>query len=182
MVSASNIKRGAEDPGRRTVNSAFEAVYREHVGAVSRYFARRATDPQTVADLTSETFVRAMTSIHTFEGRGSLRGWLLAIARAVYAQHHEALADGRVVFFRLSSDVELQQDDLVDRIDAERAGRELLERISRLPKLERSAIELVVLEGLSSSDAAQILGVSTGALRVRLSRARARLRKGRNAP
>jgi RNA polymerase sigma-70 factor (ECF subfamily) len=125
-----------------------------------------------------------MSSIHTFEGRGSLRAWLLAIARAVYAQQQEALADGRVVFDRLTGQVTLQHDeldDLVDRIDAEGAGRELLERITRPPELERSAIELVVLEGMTSRDAARVLNVSPGALRVRLVRARARLRKGAKA-
>lgn len=165
-------------------SSEFEAVYRAHVGAVGRYFARRSVDPQIVADLTSETFVRAMTSIHTFEGRGSLRAWLLAIARAVYAQQQEALADGRLVFGRLTTDVTLQHDeleDLLERIDAERVGRELLERIARLPELERSAVELVAVEGMTSREAAQALNVSPGALRVRLFRARARLRRGARA-
>lgn len=137
-----------------------------------------------VADLTSETFVRAMSSIDTFAGRGSLRAWLLAIARAVYARQQEALADGRLVFDRLTGEVTLQHDDLddlIDRIDAGRAGRELLERITRLPELERSAIELVALEGMSSRDAARALNVSPGALRVRLFRARARLRTGARA-
>jgi RNA polymerase sigma-70 factor (ECF subfamily) len=125
-----------------------------------------------------------MSSIHTFEGRGSLRAWLLAIARAVYAQQQEALADGRLVFDRLTGQVSLQHDeleDLVDRIDAECAGRELLERIKRLPELERSAIELVAREGMTSRDAAQVLNISPGALRVRLFRARARLRTGARA-
>lgn len=161
-------------------SSEFEAVYRAHVAAVARFFARRTTDPQMVADLTSETFVRAMSSIHTFEGRGSLRAWLLAIARAVYARQQEALADGRLVFERLTSEVALNDDeleDLVDRIDAERAGRELLDRIARLPELERSAIELVDVEGMTCPDAARVLKVSPGALRVRLFRARAHLRK-----
>jgi RNA polymerase sigma factor (sigma-70 family) len=161
-------------------NSEFEAVYRAHVGAVSRYFARRSIDPQIVADLTSETFLRAISSIHTFEGRGTLRAWLFAIARTVYAQQQEALADGRLVFARLTGDVALEHDeleDLLDRIDAEHAGRELLERISRLPELERSAIELVAVEGMTCREAAQALNVSPGALRVRLFRARARLRK-----
>jgi RNA polymerase sigma factor (sigma-70 family) len=179
-VSASKTRPEPGGSSGKTV-SEFEAVYRAHVGAVSRFLARRSTDPQVVADLTSETFVRAMSSIHTFEGRGSLRAWLLAIARAVYAQQQEALADGRQVFDRLSGQVMLQDDeseDLVDRIDAERAGRELLERITRLPELERSAIELVVLEGMTSREAARVLKVSPGAVRVRLLRARARLRKG----
>lgn len=182
LASVSTSKVRPEPGGsRRLTTSGFEAVYRAHVGAVGRFFARRSTDPQVVADLTSETFVRAMSSIHTFEGRGSLRAWLLAIARAVYAQQQEALADGRQVFDRLSGQVTLPDDateDLVDRIDAQRAGRALLERITRLPELERSAVELVALEGMTSRDAARVLNVSPGAVRVRLLRARARLRKG----
>jgi RNA polymerase sigma factor (sigma-70 family) len=137
-----------------------------------------------VADLTSDTFVRAMSSIHTFEERGTLRAWLLAIARAVYAQQQESLADSRVMVARLTGQVTLAPDeleDLVDRIDAERAGRELLERITRLPDVERSAIELVAIESLTAQEAAQVLGISSGALRVRLFRARARLRKGAKA-
>jgi RNA polymerase sigma factor (sigma-70 family) len=184
-VSTSKTQPGPGGSGGVT-SSGFEAVYREHVGAVSRFFARRSTDPQTVADLTSETFVRAMSSLHTFEGRGSLRAWLLAISRAVYAQQQAAIADSRLVVDRLTGQVTLQPDqleDLVDRIDAERDGdgRELLERITRLPELERSAIELVAIEGMSSRDAARVLGVSPGTVRVRLFRARARLRKGAKA-
>lgn len=126
-----------------------------------------------------------MSSLHTFEGRGSLRAWLLAIARAVYAQQQEAMADGRLVLACMSDQVMLQADeleDLVDRIDAQRAGRDLLEQIARLPELERSAIELVAVEGMAAREAAQVLNVSPGTLRVRLFRARARLRAGASAP
>ncbi|MDQ6779096.1 MAG: hypothetical protein M3071_23380 [Actinomycetota bacterium] len=119
--------------------------------------------------------------MHTFEGRGSSRAWLIAIARAVYAQHQAELATGRLVFDRVAGQVALQDhelEDLAERIDAQRAGRELLKRAARLPELERAAIELVDLEGMAPRDAARALDVSPGALRVRLFRARARLRKG----
>jgi RNA polymerase sigma factor (sigma-70 family) len=125
-----------------------------------------------------------MSSIHTFEGRSSVQAWLLAIARAVYAQQMQALADGREVFARLTGQVTLQYDelaDLVERIDAEHVGRELLEQIARLPELERSAIELVAIEEMTSRDAARVLDISPGTLRMRLFRARARLRKGASA-
>jgi RNA polymerase sigma factor (sigma-70 family) len=179
-MSTSNEERSAGCDSRLGA-SQFEVVYRAHVGAVAVFFARRSTDPQTVADLTSETFVRAISSIHTFEGRGSLRGWLLAIAKAVYAQHQAKLADGRHAFDRLIGQAELHDDeleDLAERIDAQRAGRELLKRAALLTELERSAIELVDLDGLAPQDAAHVLDISPGALRVRLFRARARLRKG----
>lgn len=161
-------------------SESFEAVYRAHVGAVSAFFARRCTEPHLVADLTSETFVRAIGSLHTFQARGSMRGWLLAIARAVYAQHVEQAVAGRETLDRLSGRVEIDDhtlEALEERIDAERPGRELLARAARLPELERIAIELVDIAGVRPRDAARTLGISAGALRVRLHRARTHLRK-----
>jgi hypothetical protein len=67
-------------------------------------------------------------------------------------------------------------DELAARIDAQRAGRELLARLARLSAVEREALELVDLAGLTPHEAASVLGVAPGALRVRLFRARRRLR------
>ena len=47
----------------------FEALYRANVAAVTGYFARRSADPQTVADLTADTFVQAIMSFATFDPR-----------------------------------------------------------------------------------------------------------------
>jgi RNA polymerase sigma-70 factor (ECF subfamily) len=68
-------------------------------------------------------------------------------------------------------------EEVAGKIDAERAGRELIERCSQLPEFERAAVELVDLAGLTPKEAATALGVSRVVLRKRLSRARARLRK-----
>ena len=155
-------------------------MYRENVTMIGGFFARRSTDPQTVADLTSETFARAIASLDSYQGRGSLQAWLIAIARAVYAQHHAQLADGRAAAGRLAGQLTLADDDLddlVDRIDAQQAGRRLLQRAADLPELERSAIELVDIAGMAPRNAARALGISPGAMRVRLFRARAHLRK-----
>jgi hypothetical protein len=55
----------------------FEHTYRTNVDVVMAYFARRCAEPQTVADLTSETFVRAASAFGGFDpGRGSARAWL----------------------------------------------------------------------------------------------------------
>ena len=69
-----------------------------------------------------------------------------------------------------------EMDELAARIDAQRAARELLGRLASLPAVEREALELVDLAGLTPHEAANLLGVGPGALRVRLFRARRRLR------
>jgi RNA polymerase sigma factor (sigma-70 family) len=158
----------------------FEAVYRENIGAVTAFFARRCRDPQQVADLTSQTFVEAIRSAGTFQGRGTPTAWLIAIARRVYANHLAAQATGADLIDQLGGQLVLahdEVDDLVERMDAQRDARTLLERAGSLSRLEREAIELVDLMGLTPKDAARALGVSPNALRVRLFRAHNRLRK-----
>jgi RNA polymerase sigma factor (sigma-70 family) len=159
----------------------FEQVYRAHVREVTAYFARRTAEPQTVADLTADTFVRAITSFATFDpGRGSPRGWLLGIARRVFARHCEQASRGRETAVRLAGRRALEIDEaaeLIVRIDAERAGRALLGQIAALAPAERDAIELVDIAGLRHGEAAAALGISPGAMRIRLYRARAKLRR-----
>lgn len=159
----------------------FEQVYRRNVDVLMAYFARRCHEPQTVADLTSETFVRAVDGFAGFDPRrGSDRAWLFGIAARVFARHCERSADGRNAVARLGGHRALDEDEieeLAERIDAEREGAALMRRYARLPAVERAAIELVDLEGLSPMEAALALGVSRVAFRKRLSRARSRLRK-----
>jgi RNA polymerase sigma factor (sigma-70 family) len=177
--SASTKTNLAHLPG--SALAEFEQIYRSNIDVLMGYFARRCAEPQTVADLTSETFVRAAGGFAGFDPRrGSARAWLFGIAARVYAQHCEQSANGRKVVARLAGrrplDVD-EIDELAGKIDAERTGAALIERCSRLPALERAAIELVELAGLTPKEAAAALGVSRVVLRKRLSRARTRLRK-----
>ena len=162
------------------VLAAFERIYRSDVGAITRFFARRCSEPQVVADLTADTFVRAMTSFGTFDaGKGTATSWLYGIARRTYAAHLERSARTRVLELKAAGRRELDTDELAEleaRIDAERPGRALLERLAELPELEREAVELVHLCGLAPKEAADVLGVPKGAMRTRLYRAMARLR------
>jgi RNA polymerase sigma factor (sigma-70 family) len=158
----------------------FATVYRDNVGRLSAFFARRCRDPQMVADLTSQTFVEAITSAHTYRAQGTPTAWLFAIARRVYAQHLAARALNDALVNQLGGRLVLADDEIEDlaaRIDSQRDGRALLERAAALSESEREAIELVDLMDLTPKDAAHVLGISANALRVRLFRAHHRLRK-----
>jgi RNA polymerase sigma-70 factor (ECF subfamily) len=175
----------ARPPKRRPSASAreeFERVYRRNIGVLTRYFARRCHEPQTVADLTSETIVRAVSGFAGYDPRrGPERAWLLGIASRVFARHCEQAASGRDAVRRLEGHRTLNEDEideLTERIDAEREGAALLRRCAQLSAHEREAIALVDLEQLTPKEAAQALGVSHAAIRKRLSRARSRLKKG----
>jgi RNA polymerase sigma-70 factor (ECF subfamily) len=159
----------------------FERLYRAQVGAVTAYFARRSTEPQTVADLTADTFVQAIVSFAGFDPkRGSERSWLFGIARRVYAGHCEANSHHQEKVVRLAGRRELDADqigELLERIDAERVGRRLVTELNALPEVERAMVELVDVAGLRAKEAADVLAISPGAARMRLMRGRSRLRK-----
>lgn len=159
----------------------FEGLYRAEFGPVASYFARRSLDPQLVADLTADTFVAAIQSFHSYDPAAvSPRAWAIGIARRVYARYRESdpreedptrrgsirgMLDGR------------ETKELMWWIDVERSSRDLIERLARMSAMDREAVELVDLCGLAPAEAARELGVSSGALRVRLLRTRARLRR-----
>ena len=158
----------------------FEKLYRAEFSAVTAFFARRSHDPQLVADLTADTFVGAMQSFNSFDPiRGSSRAWVLGIARRIYAKHCESATRRQDAARRMSAQRLLDPEEIEEltrQIDAERAARRVIRGMAHLSTLERAAIELVHLAGLTPAEAAQSLGISSGALRVRLLRARARLR------
>ncbi|MDQ2896442.1 MAG: hypothetical protein M3Y09_12505 [Actinomycetota bacterium] len=92
----------------------------------------------------------------------------------MFASYCTAHADGVAMAVRLAGDRPLPSeeiDDLAGRIDAQREGRELLERCAQLSERERAAVELVDIADLTPKEAADALGVSAVVLRQRLSRA-----------
>jgi RNA polymerase sigma factor (sigma-70 family) len=159
----------------------FERLYRANVAAVTAFFARRSADPHVVADLTADTFVAVITQFGSFDPRkGTVRAWVFGIARHVYASYCEAYSQQQHKMRRLAGRRELDTDqveELLDRIDAERAGRDLVSGLASLPERDRAVVELVDIAGLAPKEVAAALGLAPGTMRMRLMRARARLRK-----
>ncbi|MFD9116739.1 sigma-70 family RNA polymerase sigma factor [Streptomyces bottropensis] len=154
-----------------------EAVER-FVGAlhrdVQRFVAHLCADPQAVDDLAQDTFLRALDSLHRFEGRCSARTWLLSIARrAVTDSFRHAAARPRlsdVPDWRLA--VEHAQPRGLPGFDD---GVALTDLLGALPEERREAFVLTQMLGLSYEDAADLTGCPIGTVRSRVSRARATL-------
>jgi RNA polymerase sigma-70 factor (ECF subfamily) len=142
----------------------FERLYRSEVRSISGYFARRSSDPQTVADLTADTFLEALRSFAKAPPRrGHERAWLYGIARNVDAKHCHVATRRNAASVRHANRRSIDDDETEQihrRIDAEASGRDLLEQLRRLSACEREAIELVELSGLTPREAATVAGVA----------------------
>jgi RNA polymerase sigma factor (sigma-70 family) len=158
---------------------AFESFYREHVDAVLRYATRRTDDPHDAADLAAEVFLAAIRSAAGYqEDLGSPLAWLYGIARNLAAAERRRAARTMAAEARICGHRLLDQDDIArleERIDSERSTRVLLGHIAKLPDSQREVLELIAVDGLTTAEAAAVLGISTVAARVRLHRARSTL-------
>lgn len=165
----------------RSNPDALEASYRCHVRRLTLYAARRCDRPEDVADLVAATFVTALESADRFDpARGEVFPWLVGIARNLAADsarqaHRERDALARIVG-RRSLDAD-EICELEERIDAARQHAGLEGALERLSVGDREALWLVGPLGLTGAQAAEALGVSPAAFRMRLMRARRSLRK-----
>ncbi|MBL8692767.1 MAG: RNA polymerase sigma factor [Planctomycetes bacterium] len=159
-----------------TDRDAFATLYRAHVGAIGRYIHRRIGDPHRTEDLTAETFLEAMRSLHRFDDQGvPIRYWLYRIALRRIATWLRKQQIRR--WLSLDGDpmepVAISAGDgPVERESREQARRALL----TLPRKYQEALSLRYLEGLSLEETAQVLKIPVGTVQSRLARGRDQLR------
>lgn len=141
---------------------------------VLRYVAHLCGDPQAVDDLAQDTFLRALGSLHRFEGRSSARAWLLSIARrAVVDSYRYAAARPRLSDAAdWQSAVERAQPRDLPGFDD---GIALLDLLAALPDERREAFVLTQLLGLPYTEAAEVSHCPVGTVRSRVARARTTL-------
>jgi RNA polymerase sigma factor (sigma-70 family) len=160
--------------------AALERFYLAHYDDLVAYFTRRVDSPHDVADLVADTFLAALASADGYDpAKGRPLSWLIGIGhnvwrRTVRRRTVDRLASGRVVGRRL-----LDADDIArleERIDAERRAATALGFLRHLTPAEREVVELVDLTGLTPAEAARATGVPPGLARIRLHRARRKLR------
>jgi RNA polymerase sigma factor (sigma-70 family) len=182
MAKGTNVKSSAGYDVRRigTDQTAFEAFYRAHVDAVERFVVRRVSDPHRAADLTADVFLAAIESADGYRpSRGRPVAWLYGVARNVLAAERRRHGRELDAAQRFNGRRFLDEDDIArleERIDAEAQAGELYLAIDRLSEGERAVLELVSVDGLTVQDAARALGIRPVTARVRLHRARQRLR------
>jgi RNA polymerase sigma factor (sigma-70 family) len=158
----------------------FEVFYREHVEGIERFVVRRVGDRERAADLTAEIFLAAIDAAHRYRSPlGTPRAWLLGIARVLVANEGRRRDRQRAGEERLRGSALLDDHDAARwdaRIDAAARSRELYRAMDRLPSGERAILELVAIDELSLAEAAAAAGVRPVTARVRLHRARKKLR------
>jgi RNA polymerase sigma-70 factor, ECF subfamily len=145
-----------------------EEMFRQHQRALYAFFLRVVGNRHDAEELTQETFLRACTAALRFRGDASARTWLFGIARHVLmeASRKGLFAGERRVE---QEDVVSKEPDSDSRLDLERA-------FATLELADRETLMLVDFLGFSPSEAAALTSIEGSTFRMRLHRARRRLR------
>ena len=159
----------ARDGDLDALDNLIRALHRD----VRRFVAHLGADPQSADDLTQETFLRALKSLHRFEGRSSARTWLLSIARRAVADDLRYKASRpRISDHDWQLAAERTQPSYLPGFDD---GIALTDLLDKLPADRREVFVLTQLVGIPYAQAATHLGCPTGTVRSRVARARTTL-------
>jgi RNA polymerase sigma-70 factor (ECF subfamily) len=163
-------------------DAVFDELYRRGAPRVRGFLIRLCGDPALADDLTQEAFLRVHRARGGFVAGAPALPWMLAIARNAF------LDQARRAHVRQKSGMKVDPEQGGTQAEAPPgtrgdevlAAREMLDvvraTLEAMPMPHREAFVLIRFEGLSVSEAAQILGATEGAVKIRAFRAYEALR------
>jgi RNA polymerase sigma-70 factor (ECF subfamily) len=172
---------------------AFLKLYERYKSMIFAYCARTVLsaglDEELVEDTFQEVFLRVAQYQHTFTG-GEFRAWIFTVTRHTCLstkkkgiQHRistERVGDGENLDNDVASEVRnalSMVNDPLENLSMSEQTALLLKAIAELPETYREALILSDYEGLTYEEIGRITGTSLSTIRIRVFRAKARLRK-----
>lgn len=146
----------------------FGAIYRAHLGEISRFLARRLP-PDQVEDLASDLFEIAWAKRSSIPKDFELP-WLYKTARYLISNHRRKESGRADILASLREPTTAPSAESIALADIE-----LAQAWQALPAKEQEALAMWSLEGLEPAEISLALGISVNAVNVRLSRAKKNL-------
>jgi RNA polymerase sigma factor (sigma-70 family) len=151
---------------------AGEQLCQRHAPAIVRFFRNKVSTP--VEDLVQQTFLALLEGHDRLADPSKLRSYLFGIAHNVLRGHIRELSRGRQIDEGVSSLAELDPGPTT-ALARKREQQLLLHALRRLPIQHQVMLELYYWENLNTAEIAEILGLSSSAMRSRMVRARSLL-------
>ncbi len=164
MAAAQGGDRGAYDRLLHTIEPL-----------VLRFLRRRVSSDDVARDICQEVLLTVHRARHTYEPSRPFEPWLYSIARSRLIDHLRR--ERRVTFFEVAAD---RLPEVAGGLD-EPLDANVEAALSALPPAQREAFVMLKIEGLSTKEAAERVGVGVSALKVRAHRAYVSLRRALGA-
>jgi RNA polymerase sigma-70 factor (ECF subfamily) len=172
-TDAELIRRARKDP------DALAQLYVRYRPQLYAWFRARLPEVE-ASELTAELFAQVALSVRRFrdEAGGSAGPWLYGIAKNLLRRYHEKGRLETVARRRLGMPIrsyELESEDVERRLDATELRPRLAHALNGLPREQREAVELRVVDERPYDEVAAALGCTETAARIRVMRALGKL-------
>ena len=167
---------------RRGETAAFEELVRLYEKRVYAVALRSSGNPEDAADIVQEVFLRAWRSIESFRGDSGFSTWLFRITMNLcvdFARHKHAQPQTQPIVTDDETERPLPDPAPTpeEHLDNRELGRELAAALEEISEEHRRIVLLRDVSGMSYTEIAEVLEISEGTVKSRLSRARIALRK-----
>lgn len=176
--------------------AAFVSLVDRHHDAMVRLASTFVASRALAEEVAQDTWLGVLRGIERFEGRASLRTWLLSIlvnrarSTAVREARSIAIADPTPVLDRSRFDEtggwatppEHWVEDAEERLGAAAIASRVRAALEELPARQRAVVMLRDVDGLDGDEVCEVLAISAGNMRVLLHRGRAALRQALEGP
>ncbi len=169
----------------RGEKKAFEVIVRKYQQPLFNYIGRMVGEKETALDLTQEVFVRAFSSLRSYEPRFKFSTWLYRIASHLVIDHWRKK---KLPTYSLSGSLDEEADDrmlnlpdhgpsVARRFEMAELRAKIEEALERLPPLFRELFIWRHMNGLSYDEIAEIKKMPIGTVKNRVFEAKERLRR-----
>lgn len=165
-----------------------QSIYRTFHPRIVRYLTRLVGE-QEAEDLAQEVFIKVSQALKNFRGESQLSSWIYRIATnaaldRLRSPKFQRMAEKRSFRDSTAEDEQNEDDRAVKKessIEQELIREEMNECIrkfiEKLPQTYRAVLTLSELEELKNTEIAEVLGITLDTVKIRLHRARSKLRK-----
>jgi RNA polymerase sigma-70 factor (ECF subfamily) len=168
-------------------NPSFQTIYDEFHPKILRYISNIVGEEE-AEDVTQEVFIKISRALGEFRGDSKLSTWVYRIATNAAVDRLRSPTHQQRISTSLDESAEVQVDDRniwtgekVPALEWQVVRKEMSEcvqdYIRKLPENYRVVLVLSEIEGLGIQEIADVLGMTKGTVKIRLHRARERLKK-----
>ncbi|MGY0056320.1 sigma-70 family RNA polymerase sigma factor [Streptomyces sp. LZ34] len=163
-MAAALWSRTRKKQQRTSDEALIRALYEEHGRALLAYAQRLTGDHSAAEDVVQETLIRAWKNPDALvNGKGSVRGWLLTVARNIVTDRYRAKAARPTEVAESAATTPVAQD----HADAVVNSMLVMEALDQLSPDHRDVLREIYFQGRSVAEAAKSLGIPPGTVKSR---------------